>query len=132
METDLGAIANKHGILLALQFGSSVTGKTHARSDLDIAVSLDRAEISFQEHADLLQDLQQLFPQQEVDLALINHADPLFLKKITDDCQILYGPAERLHRLKIYAFKRFQDHRKYFDMERRYAAKYLATAPPAE
>ena len=80
----------------------------------------------------LLADLEGGFPGRDVDLGLLNHADPLFLKKITEDCQILYGPAERLHRLKIYAFKRFQDHRKYFDMERRYAAKYLATAPPVE
>ncbi len=124
------AIAKKYGVLLVLQFGSSVTGKTHARSDVDIAVLLDRPQISFQEHADLLGDLQQLFPEQEVDLAFINHADPLFLKKITDDCQILYGPVERLQRLKIYAFKRYQDHRKYFQMERQYAAKYLAAASP--
>ena len=132
METDLNTIARKRGIRLILRFGSSVTGKTHARSDVDIAVLLDHAKVSFQEHADLLQDVQQLFPEQEVDLALLNHADPLFLKKITDDCQILYGPLEVLHRLKIYAFKRYQDHRKYFDMERRYAARFLATALPAE
>jgi predicted nucleotidyltransferase len=132
MQADLSAIAKKYGILLALQFGSLVTGKTHPRSDVDIAVLVDRPEISFQEHADLLNDLQRLFPGREVDLALINHADPLFLKKITEDCQILYGPVEQLQRLKIYAFKRYQDHRKYFDMERQYAAKYLAAASPAE
>lgn len=130
MQADLGVIAKKYGILLVLRFGSSVTGKTHSRSDVDIAVLLERPEISFREHADLLGDTQRLFPEQEVDLALINHADPLFLKKITDDCQILYGTVERLQRLKIYAFKRYQDHRKYFDMERQYAAKYLASASP--
>jgi len=132
MQADLSAIAQKHGVILVLQFGSSVTGKTHGRSDVDIAVLLDRSNISFQERADLLGDIQRLFPEQEVDLALINHADPLFLKKITEDCRVLYGPVERLQRLKIYAFKRYQDHRKYFDMERQYAAKCLAAAPPAE
>ncbi len=132
MRADFSTIANKYGILLALQFGSSVTGKTHARSDVDVAVLLDRPDISFREHADLLDDVQQLFPGREVDLAVINHADPLFLKKITEDCQILSGPVEQLQRLKIYAFKRYQDHRKYFDMERQYAAKHLASASPAE
>lgn len=132
MQAELSATAKKYGVLLILRFGSSVTAKIHARSDVDIAVLLDRPEISFQEHADLLNDLQRHFPEAEVDLALINHADPLFLKKITDDCRILYGPVEKLQRLKIYAFKRYQDHRKYFDMERRYAAKYLAAASPAE
>ena len=132
MRSELAAMAEKYGILLALLFGSSATGKTRAGSDLDIAVLLNRPEIPFCEHADLLEDLQQLFPEREVDLAIINHADPLFLKKITDECQILYGPVERLQRLKIYAFKRYQDHRKFFDMERRYAARYSAAARPAE
>ncbi len=108
---------------------SSVTGKTHSRSDLDIAVLLEDPRLSFQQHADLLQDLQGFFPDGEVHLALINHADPLFVKKITDHCQILYGPVEQLQRLKIYAFKRYQDHRKYFEMERRYAARFLAAHP---
>jgi predicted nucleotidyltransferase len=106
MRDDLAEAAKKHGILLMLRFGSWVTGKTHARSDLDIAVLLDHPKLSWEQHADLLHDIQALFPEQEVDLGLINHADPLFLKKITDDCQILYGPVERLQRLKIYAYKR--------------------------
>ena len=132
MQADLKTIAERHGIFLVLRFGSMVSGKTHARSDVDIAVLLNHPDLSFEEHADLLRDFQQLFPEQEVDLALINHADPLFLKRITDDCQILFGPVERLQRLRIYAFKRYQDHRKYFDLERQYASKYLTSAPPAE
>ena len=132
MQNDLNAIAEDYGLRLVLQFGSSVTGRTHTRSDIDIAVLLNSPELSFQKQATLLEELQRLFPGQEIDLALINHADPLFLKKITDDCRILYGPAEILQRLKIYAFKRYQDHRKYFEMERQYAANYLASAPPAE
>lgn len=46
--TDFDQIAKKHGILLILQFGSSVTGKVHARSDVD-----------------LLHDLQSRFPTQD-------------------------------------------------------------------
>ncbi|MBI4561356.1 MAG: hypothetical protein HY724_04870 [Candidatus Rokubacteria bacterium] len=68
-------------------------------------------------------------PTQEVDLALLNRADPLFLKKITDTCQLLYGSPQRLQRLKLFAFKRYQDHRKYFEMERRFVAKSLAALP---
>ncbi len=126
MGADLEGIAERHGIVLALQFGSLVSGKRHARSDADIAVLLDHSTVSFEEFADLLGDFQHLFPEQEVDLAILNHADPLFLKKITDDCRILHGSAGELQKLKIYAFKRYQDHRKFFEMERRYAATYVA------
>jgi hypothetical protein len=46
--------------------------------------------------------------------------------------QIHHGSLKDLQKLKIYAFKRYQDHRKYFDMERQYAARYLTSVVPAE
>jgi len=122
----LGAIAKRYRIRLVLQFGSSVTGRDHVRSDVDIAVLLEQPTLSSTEYAQLLHELQRHFPDREADLALLNHADPLFLKKITDHCEILYGPVEELHKLKIYAFKRYQDHRRYFEMERRFVDRFLA------
>jgi predicted nucleotidyltransferase len=127
MQEGLKDIAQKQGIVLVLKFGSSVTGRMHPKSDVDLAVLLDRSTITLQEHAELLQSLQSLFPDRELDLALINHADPLFLKKITDNCELLLGPPERLQALKLYAFKRYQDHRRYFELERQFAERFLAT-----
>ena len=75
----------------------------------------------------MIQELQGVFPEYEVDLALINRADPLFLKKITEDCRLLYGEPRQLQELKIYAFKRYQDHLPYFAMERTYVDRYLKT-----
>lgn len=118
-------LAQKHGVLLLVQFGSSVSGKVHPSSDLDVAVLLEHAPESWQAHADLIADLQALFPSQEVDVSLINRADPLFLRKITERCRLLYGPEERLHELKIYAFKRYQDHRRFLAMEREYVTRKL-------
>ena len=46
---------------------------------------------------------------EQVDLVLLNRADPLLLKKITERCALVYGPERRLHELKMYAFKRYQD-----------------------
>lgn len=34
---DLAALARRHGIILLLQFGSSVTGREHPQSDVDLA-----------------------------------------------------------------------------------------------
>jgi predicted nucleotidyltransferase len=127
MQGNLKDIAQKHGIVLALKFGSSVTGREHPKSDVDLAILLDRSNVTLGEHAELLQGLQPLFPDRELDLALINHADPLFLRKITDNCELLYGPLEKLQALKIYAFKRYQDHARFFEMERRFAERFLAT-----
>ena len=119
-------VARKHGIRLLLEFGSSVTGRLHPRSDLDLAVLLERPPRSFRELGELTCDLQEVFPDREVDVALVNRADPLLLKKITETCRLLYGSVGELQRLKLYAFKRYQDHRKFLDMERRYVERSLA------
>jgi predicted nucleotidyltransferase len=120
---DLDRVAHAHGIRLILLFGSSVTGKTHPRSDVDVAVLLERPDLSLEDHARLLGDLQHIFPRQELDLAILNRADPLFLKKILEHCRLLHGAPRDLARLRLYAFKRYHDHRKYLELERRFVTR---------
>ena len=126
---DLPLIAERHGIRMLLQFGSTVTGQVHERSDVDLGVILARSSIGLRERAELEHDLQSLFPGRKIDLATLNHADPLFLKQATDNCRLLYGSEAELRRLKLYAFKRYQDHRRYLDLERRFVAEALAVTP---
>lgn len=126
----LDTLAHRHGIVLLLQFGSSVTGREHAGSDLDLAVLLERFPESADAHADLVADLQTLVPGREIDVAIVNRADPLFLKQITADCRLLYGAESRLHELRIYAFKRHQDHRRFLAMERDYVRRAVETRVP--
>ena len=77
---DVSAVARKHGIRLLLQFGSSVTGQLHPASDVDFAVLLERVPDSFAPEADLVADLQMLVADRNVDVTLINRADPLLLQ----------------------------------------------------
>ena len=121
----LDAIASTHGILLLVQFGSSVSGSLRPDSDIDLAALVERAPASLAEHAQLLADLQSLFPDREVDLVLLNRADPLLLRKITEHCALIHGTTRRFHELKLYAFKRYQDHRRYLALERDWVAKAI-------
>ena len=119
---DLERVAHAHGIRLLLQFGSTVTGRVHAKSDVDVAVLLERSHQTLEERGAMVHDLQALFPDRTVDLAVLNHADPLFLKQVMDTARPLYGTAADLRRLQLLAFKRYHDHRKYFELERRFVA----------
>lgn len=123
--TELAQIARAHGIRVLLQFGSSVTGTMHAASDIDPAVLLDRPDPGFDEYASLVHDLQALFAGREIDLAILNHADPLLLRKVTESYRLLYGAERDLQHLRLHAFKRYQDHRKYLELERRFVADAL-------
>lgn len=119
-------IASRHGASLLLQYGSTVSGPTHEASDVDVGVLFDRPPPSLFDLGGLSADLQERFPNRTVDLALLDRADPLFLKKVLERCRLLAGSPRRLAELKIYAFKRYQDHRRYLDLERSYVDRVLA------
>ena len=125
----IDAVARRHGLELILQFGSTVSGATHRLSDVDLGV-LFSAGVDPRRNLDLvLQDLQTLFHGREVDLAVLNHADPLFLKKVTEQCQLLAGSPARLQQLQVYAFKRYQDHRPFLALERDYVRRHATDRP---
>lgn len=122
---ELASLAQSYGIRLLLLFGSSVSGYTHPESDIDLALLLENPHLDLAAQSALQYDLQRLFPEQEVHLAIINHADPLFLKKITEQCRLLYGNPSEFYSLKMYAFRRYQDHRRFLELERRYVKDLL-------
>jgi len=124
----LGAVAGEYGIRMALLFGSAVSGNTHDQSDIDIAILLKQPEMSFSTLAGLVHKLQQAAGDRNIDLALLNRADPLFLKKITENCILLYGSDSELHSLKILAFRRYQDFRSFLRLEREYVKRVLHQA----
>jgi predicted nucleotidyltransferase len=125
LSDDLQDLARRYGIQVIIQFGSTVSGPLHSRSDLDLAILLNNADVPLERLGEIQQSLQSCFPGREVDLAMINRADPLFIKKMTERCRLLYGSVKDLQRLHLYAFKRYQDHRRFLDLERRYVERAL-------
>jgi uncharacterized protein len=123
------AVARRHRLELILQFGSTVSGATHRLSDVDLGVLFAPGVAPLGNLDAVLQELQALFPNREVDLAVLNHADPLFLKKVTERCELLAGSPARLRQLQLYAFKRYQDHRPYLALERDYVRRHAAGRP---
>jgi len=123
----LADLARRHDIELILQFGSTVKGTVHEGSDLDIAVLFGRRPPGLDERGAIVQDLRAVFPGREVDLAALDRADPLFLKQVLENCRLLAGSPRRFAELKIYAFKRYQDHRRFLALEREHVRRVLST-----
>ncbi|MDF0652048.1 MAG: nucleotidyltransferase domain-containing protein [Nitrospira sp.] len=122
----LRELAQRFRVRLILQFGSTVTGTTHDRSNLDLAVQFESSHASFQTVLEMQEALQARFPGSKIDLAILNRADPLFLKKIVESCRILFGMPQDLARLRLHAFKAHQDFRPYLELERRHVARRLS------
>lgn len=118
-------IARRHRARLLLQHGSTVSGRTHPGSDVDVAVLFD-GDPAYGRLGGLLVDLEAAFPGRTVDLGLLNHADPLFLKKVLEQARLLAGSPGELARLRLYAFRRYQDHRRFLRLEERHLDRFLA------
>lgn len=118
-------IARRHGARLLVQYGSTVSGRTHAGSDVDVAVLFD-GEPDHARLGGLLADIAGAFPGREIDLGLLNHADPLFLKKVLEGGRLLGGSPRDFAALRLYAFRRYQDHRRFLRLEERHLDRFLA------
>jgi len=119
------AIARRHRARLLVQFGSTVSGRVHEASDVDVAV-LFEGDPAYTRLGGLLADLEAAFPGRVVDLGLLNRADPLFLKKVLENARLLAGSPRDLALLRLYAFRRYQDHRRYLRLEERHLDRFLA------
>ena len=106
-------------------FGSVAASAAHPDSDIDIAVKFGDGDPGLLRILEVQEEISGLFRGREVDLSVLNRADPLFMKKIADQCEFLYAEPGEATAFLLMAFKRYQDHRKYLDMERIFAADYV-------
>jgi len=124
--TKVENLARRTGIRMMLQFGSTVGGTCHPHSDVDIAVMFETGDVPMRLLLEISEELRELFPGKEVDLAVVNRADPLFLKKMMENCRLIFGKPEDLAQLRLYAFKRYQDYRRFLALERQFVGGRLA------
>ena len=121
----IAGIARKRGLSLVVLFGSVAANAAHPDSDIDIAVKFCGGDPGLARILEVQEEISGLFRGRKVDLSVLNHADPLFMKKIAERCEFLYEEAGEAAAFLLMAFKRYQDHRKYLDMERDFAADYV-------
>lgn len=122
----INKIAQKYNLELILLFGSRVSGKIHADSDVDIAVlPKSNKDFGFEKYSSLISDFSGAFFGKKIDLSFINQANPLLLKKISENALPLFGSNEKFIEFKLKAFKYFQDYLPYFKLEEMGIRKYL-------
>lgn len=121
----LHRLAEEFGLLLVLQFGSTATGRARPDSDLDIGVLAGRRDLALEEELELQAALQRGAGDRQVDLVVLDRADPLLLGQVARDARLLWGDPQRYYAWKMYAYRRYQDHRPYLAMERAYIRREL-------
>ncbi len=110
----LNSICEQHRVRLLVAFGSRVTDRTHAASDVDLA-ALQQSR-SDDEMA-LWGDLETIFPRHGVDVVWLYRADALLLFHVFRNAQLLYGDRETFLRYELYAWRRFVEYERFFALE---------------
>ena len=123
-KAQLKSIAEKYGLRLIVLFGSQVTGRTHLESDVDVAVWTTRPLTSAR-RTRLWMELSDAF-RAEIDLAVLNHAEPLLLSQVARKGKLLYENKRwAWDEFKAYAFRYYEDTQKFRDDLTRYLKREI-------
>lgn len=118
----LQPIAQKYGLRFIVLFGSVARGGIHEESDIDIGVFTERP-ITFSKRLKLWLELSELF-RAEIDLAVLNHAEPVFGLEVSRDGKLLYeGKKFAWENWRSYKTRQFWDTKKFRDDLERYIAR---------
>ena len=105
-------LAEDFGFSLVVLFGSQATGKTHKKSDVDIAFLSD-IKMGLYDIAKMQTEFEQVLKIGKIELVDLRNSPPLLLKEIAKNSILLYEKdALALARFKIYAFKRYVESKK--------------------
>jgi uncharacterized protein len=104
-------------------FGSFASGKNRKDSDLDIAV-LGLKDIPFSDQIRMINELSIIFCG-NIDLSILNRANPLLLFQVSRNSILLYGKKEEFMKFKLYAFNAYNDYAPYFEMEKNLNKKII-------
>lgn len=118
-------IADTYNLSLVVLFGSQATGKTHKKSDYDIAY-LGEAPLSLGEESKLIVDLMRVFQLKAIDLASIRGASPLLLHEIVRTGIVLFERTSGLFSsLYMYALRTYEEARPLFELRRLFLKKRI-------
>lgn len=125
---ELERLVTRYNISLLVMFGSHAKNKARADSDLDLAVKFRDFEdnVSTELYLAVYPGLQKVFGRYKLDLAFLNHADPLFHNQIMSSAILICGDSGLFCQEKILAYKRFQDHKRFLEMEQDYVKRFVA------
>ena len=116
----IAELAEKYGLSLVLLFGSQVTGKAHAKSDVDIAFLSDNPLDLMQESA-LSVSLMQIFKTNFVDIVSLRNASPLLQKEIVNSAIVAYESRKSLfNEFVINAIKKYFETKPLFNLRSEY------------
>jgi len=118
----LQTLARQFGVRALVLFGSVARGTSREGSDIDIAVLLER-QLKGERRRQLWAALSQLFSR-DVDLTVLNHAEPLVRFRVACEGKILFvADGDAWETWKSYAVRQYWDTEKFREALKSYLSR---------
>ncbi|MCB2355963.1 type VII toxin-antitoxin system MntA family adenylyltransferase antitoxin [Clostridium estertheticum] len=126
MDYNLDELRNtciKHGIKMVLLYGSQAMGNSNEKSDVDLGLLLKNDSYDFE---DIIKDLMKVFNGNIIDVAILNHGDPVLKFEIISNYKILFCEEDEIF-LEFYlnTVKQYNDTKKFRILEKVYLENFI-------
>jgi|SRR6056297_251984 len=119
-------LCGKYQIKLMVIFGSFITEYFNHQSDIDLAVLATDINLIKDNKSIILKKLGNLFEHREIDLILLNHADPLLKFNIAAEGKIIYEKETGIYnKFKVRAMNEHNDAKKFYKLDKKYINDFL-------
>ena len=127
LKTDgLAELCRERGISLIVLFGSQVQSSAKEDSDVDLGLLLETYPITPSEELTLIRELVWTTENANLDITILNHADPLLGYHVACHGHPLYEQEPTsFNRFQLRAWKRFIDTAKFRRMQRPFIEAFL-------
>lgn len=116
-------IAAENHLKLVLLFGSQASEKTHKESDIDIGI-LPSKNLTFEEEIKITTEFSNI--ALNFDLSNLQKASPLLLKKVIENCEIIYQRNPEVFSIfEIYALNRYQEAYPLFEIKQQLLYEFI-------
>lgn len=120
---ELRNTCTKYGIKMVLLYGSQAMGNSNEKSDVDLGLLLKEDSYDFE---DIIKDLMKVFNGNIIDVAILNHGDPVLKFEIISNYKILFCEEDEIF-LEFYlnTVKQYNDTKKFRILEKVYLDNFI-------
>lgn len=122
----LKKICTQYSINLLIIFGSYASDMFNEESDVDIAIMAENPYKILKTQKKLVGELSRLFEYRDIDLILLNHADPLLRFIIARKGKLVYEKEKGFFNIfKVRAMSEHNDAQKFYKLDKQFLEQYI-------
>lgn len=127
LKSKLDMIVSFYNIKLLYVFGSYAKNKNNKKSDLDIAVLLD-SQYDPIIKLNIIGDLVEIFNREDIDLVILNNANPVLRHQIIKHGKVLYMDSEETKvNFEVKSLKEYMDMEHFRKTQMKYINQWFRT-----